>query len=332
MPNYINPATKPLYTAPLSGTEVFSLNQSGKWKTITFDQLKSHMLTDGNIVISGSVLWSNIVDKPSVFSNLISNGDGLSFLSNDGTYKPITVPIISVASTTVSGTVKVDGSTITINNGVISGSSTYNLPTASTDTLGGVKVDGTSITINGSGIISGASTYTLPTASSSVLGGVKIGTGLNIVSGVLSASSQGVTTSDDTTTNGTYYPLCVTATSGSTLKSSSTKLQFNPSTGVLTSTAFNSISDERLKDNIKTLRYGLKEILLTKPVSFKYKQSEQDSIGFLAQDIETIIPELVNTNDQGFKSVYYGVLVSVLCNAIKELKYEIDILKGKIEC
>ena len=329
MPNYINPALKPLYQAPLSGTELFSLNQSGKWKTITASQLKSYLLTDGSLIISGSIPWSNILDKPSVLDILVSNGNGLSYLSNDGTYKTISIPSISVASTTVSGTVKVDGTTITISNGVISGSSTYTLPTATTSTLGGVKVDGSSITIDGSGTISGASTYTLPTASPSVLGGVKVGTGLSISSGVLSASAQGTTTSDDTTTNSTYYPTCTTAISGTSLKTSSAKLQFNPSTGVLTSTAFNSISDERLKDNIKTLRYGLREILLTKPVAFKYKQSEQESIGFLAQDIEAIIPELVSTNDQGFKSVNYGVLVSVLCNAIKELKYEIDILKGK---
>ena len=62
--------------------------------------------------------------------------------------------ILPTASTTTLGAVKVDGSTITINNGVISGSSTYSLPTASTSILGGVKVDGSTITINGSGVIS----------------------------------------------------------------------------------------------------------------------------------------------------------------------------------
>ena len=59
-----------------------------------------------------------------------------------------------VASTSVSGTVKVDGTTITISGGVISSTGGYTLPTASTSVLGGVKVDGTTITINGSGVIS----------------------------------------------------------------------------------------------------------------------------------------------------------------------------------
>jgi hypothetical protein len=80
--------------------------------------------------------------------------------------------ILPTATTTTLGGVKVDGSTITINNGVISGSNSYSLPIATTTTLGGVKVDGSTITIN-NGVISGstsltasgvtAATYTNPT-------------------------------------------------------------------------------------------------------------------------------------------------------------------------
>ena len=67
---------------------------------------------------------------------------------------------------------------------------TYSLPIASTTVLGGVKVDGTTITINGSGVISGANTYTLPVATDTVLGGVKIGSGVTITSGVISVSTN----------------------------------------------------------------------------------------------------------------------------------------------
>lgn len=59
---------------------------------------------------------------------------------------------LPIASTTVLGGVKVDGTTVVISNGVIS-SVPESLPTASTTTLGGVKVDGTTITVN-NGIIS----------------------------------------------------------------------------------------------------------------------------------------------------------------------------------
>lgn len=87
------------------------------------------------------------------------------------------IPVYSLptASTSVLGGVKVDGTSITINNGVISGSNQYTLPIATTSVLGGVKPDGTTITINPStGVISGANTYVLPSATTTVKGGVII--------------------------------------------------------------------------------------------------------------------------------------------------------------
>ena len=84
--------------------------------------------------------------------------------------QPYSLP---TAASNVLGGVKVDGSTIVINNGTIS--ATYTLPTATTGVLGGVKVDGTTITINAGGIISApAASYSLPAATTSVLGGVII--------------------------------------------------------------------------------------------------------------------------------------------------------------
>lgn len=71
----------------------------------------------------------------------------------------------------------------------ISAGTTYTLPTASTTTLGGVKVDGSTVTIS-NGVIS-AKQYTLPTASTSTLGGVKVdGSTITASSGVLSAAKQ----------------------------------------------------------------------------------------------------------------------------------------------
>ena len=64
----------------------------------------------------------------------------------------------------------------------------YSLPIATDTVLGGIKVDGTTITITAGGVISGANTYSLPIASSTVLGGIKVGTNLSITEGVLSST------------------------------------------------------------------------------------------------------------------------------------------------
>ena len=102
--------------------------------------------------------------------------------------KVVTENSLPIATNTTLGVVKIDGSTITIDdNGVISasngGPNGYILPTASTSQLGGVKIDGSTITID-NGVIRSLQ-YSLPIASSSQLGGVFIsGTnGINIVNG-----------------------------------------------------------------------------------------------------------------------------------------------------
>ena len=80
--------------------------------------------------------------------------------------------------------------------------SSYTLPIASKDNLGGVKVDGSTITIDESGVIHGANTYELPTASDTVLGGVKVdGDTIKINDGVISADVIGNWSA------GTSYPV-----------------------------------------------------------------------------------------------------------------------------
>ena len=71
----------------------------------------------------------------------------------DSVYDATYVKNTQVATNDSFGIVKPDGTTITINNGVISGSNQYELPAASTTTLGGVKIDDDTIKIN-NGVIS----------------------------------------------------------------------------------------------------------------------------------------------------------------------------------
>ena len=90
-----------------------------------------------------------------------------------------TLPTAGTGSGGTLGGVKVDGTTITISNGIISGANTYVLPKAQAATggniLGGVIPDGTTITINpATGVITGAQLYTLPAATTNALGGVKV--------------------------------------------------------------------------------------------------------------------------------------------------------------
>ena len=76
--------------------------------------------------------------------------------------------VLPTASTTVLGGVKVDGTTITIASGTISGAGNYALPPASTTVLGGVKVDGTTIKAAVDGTIS---TTVVPMGDNRIING-----------------------------------------------------------------------------------------------------------------------------------------------------------------
>lgn len=97
------------------------------------------------------------------------------------------------------------------------------------------------------------------------------------------------------------------------------------------------VSDERLKENIAPLQYGLAEVLQLQPIS--YVMFGKNEIGFGAQTTAPIIPEAVyNTNsklnieDENSPSdklaMKYSRIIPVLVNAIKELEARLAVLEG----
>lgn len=92
----------------------------------------------------------------------------------------------------------------------------------------------------------------------------------------------------------------------------------------------NSNSDIKLKKNIKTLTNSLDKVLQMRGVEFDRIDVEgKHQIGFIAQEIEEIYPELVSEN-QGTKSVAYGNITAILVEAIKDQQKQIEELKSQI--
>lgn len=104
-------------------------------------------------------------------------------------------------------------------------------------------------------------------------------------------------------------------------------------TGEVSATSFNATSDVRLKKEIKPLENSLEKICSLQGVEFEFINDliQRKNIGFIAQDIEKIIPQVVTTSEKGeqYKSVAYGNIVALLVEAIKELREEIETLKNK---
>ena len=96
-----------------------------------------------------------------------------------------------------------------------------------------------------------------------------------------------------------------------------------------------SISDIKIKTNIKTIPNALEKTLQLRGVEFDRIDTEEHQVGVIAQEVEEVIPEVVLDNGE-IKSVAYGNLVGVLIEAIKEqngiienLKKDVDELKNK---
>ncbi|MCP4753245.1 MAG: tail fiber domain-containing protein [Proteobacteria bacterium] len=97
-------------------------------------------------------------------------------------------------------------------------------------------------------------------------------------------------------------------------------------------------SDRRWKRNIEPLEYSLEKVTNLRGVSFEWRRdefqemnfSEDRHIGVVAQEVEKVLPELVHTGNDGFKSVEYANMVPMLIEAIKEQQNQIEELKNRI--
>jgi hypothetical protein len=98
--------------------------------------------------------------------------------------------------------------------------------------------------------------------------------------------------------------------------------------GNFTSTGnINTSSDSRLKDNVSQLYGAVETVKQLRGVSFTKKDSNTNSIGLIAQEVETILPDLVS-NDGEFKAVAYQNIVALLIEAIKEQQQQIERLQS----
>ena len=87
-------------------------------------------------------------------------------------------------------------------------------------------------------------------------------------------------------------------------------------------------SDAKLKTDIHTINDALGIVGKLRGVNYKWLSNGQSDIGVIAQEVEEVIPEIVKETEDGTKTVDYSRIVSVLINAVNELKQEVDELKG----
>ena len=104
-----------------------------------------------------------------------------------------------------------------------------------------------------------------------------------------------------------------------------------------------NVSDERLKENVATLTGTLDKVKQLRGVSHTWKDTEEKGtdtvIGMIAQEVETVYPELVgdgglpndNAGNAPYKSINYAHLTSVLVEAVKELSTKLEAAEARIK-
>jgi hypothetical protein len=98
----------------------------------------------------------------------------------------------------------------------------------------------------------------------------------------------------------------------------------------ISASAFNVGSDQKWKYNIEDSTIGLDAVLQLRPRSFTWRKKLENDLGFIAQEVQTVIPTVVNEGSMGLTLNYNGI-VSALVKAVQEQQKQIETLKEWVQ-
>jgi hypothetical protein len=99
------------------------------------------------------------------------------------------------------------------------------------------------------------------------------------------------------------------------------------------STAYNTSSDYRLKENVETMQNGLIRLNKLNPVKFTWKETGKESEGFIAHEVDEIFSDCVHGEKDGdeMQGMDYGRITPLLVKAIQEQQEQIETLKAEVK-
>ncbi len=101
--------------------------------------------------------------------------------------------------------------------------------------------------------------------------------------------------------------------------------------GVVKAHSLVTYSDETLKTNIQPLDSALDKVTKLQGVSYDWKSDGSADVGFIAQDVQNVVPQIVYGNQDGEFALDYSKLTSILVEAVKEQQAQINDLKAKLD-
>jgi hypothetical protein len=170
-----------------------------------------------------------------------------------------------------------------------------------------------------------------PVGTSAQPGQIRFNTQLNIYESYFGTAWRNLSGITEVVANSSNFSgnVVFASANGAVLYSNSS-LTFNPSTGTLSSTTFNSTSDIRVKENIRQIPDALDKLEILSGYIFNFIGQSQESAGLLAQELQQALPQCV-TEQNGIFQVNYAGALALLLQGFKEYREITDDRLNKLE-
>ena len=303
--------------------------------TLTGDVTGTGTVTNlGNVSFATTIAANSVALGTDTTGNYVASlvaGTNITLSNNSGENATPTIGLtnnaitIAGVSTALGGTI----SAATIGNaiGAFSGSSQINVASTTGDIALGTRTSGNYVATMtaGTGITVGTATGegSTPIITNTGVTSNVAGTGVTVsgATGAVTISiGQAVATSSNVQFNSLGVGMAASATVG----------RIDATNDIV---AFSS-SDIRFKENIQPIENALEKISKISGNTYDWKAEnkiehgyEGNDVGVIAQEIEAVLPQLVQTRENGFKAVKYDKLVALLIEGIKEQQLQIEQLR-----
>jgi Chaperone of endosialidase len=291
-------------------------------KTLTSSYIITPTVSSAGIAFSGSTSGSTTLRASTVATGIATLPaiTGSDTLVARNTTETLTNKTIAAGSNTITG----------LTNSNLSGTAGITNANLANSTISGVSLGSTLANLSAGSFVSYSSGTTY-NGSTAITVSVAATSG-NTANSIISRNASGDFTAGTITCSSVDATLSGYRINGTTVIDSSKNLinVVNGSfSGIITCSSLNSTSDISLKENIQTINNALDAVSSLRGVTFDWKENGSPSIGVIAQELERVLPELVNQGE--YKSVNYNGIIGVLIEAVKELSVEVEQLKSKIK-
>ena len=318
-----------------TGTSPFTVTSQTLVTNLNADYLRGKSAPSGDIV--GTTDSQTLTNKTLTLPTFGSTGvaftgstSGVTTVRASATaFGIITLPAVTGIQTFVT-----TGAIGIVTSGMIADLSIVNADVATNAAISYSKLSLSNSIVNDD-IASGAA-IAISKLEASTISGISLGNNLNNLtagsfisysSGSTYNGSSAITVSVAATTANTANTIVARNSSGD-FSAGSISCANLTATFTVEAADFNSTSDENLKTNIETVQNPLDTLQQLRGVTFDWKITNKPSVGVIAQEIEQVLPQLVNEGEH--KSVNYNGLIGVLIEAVKELSAEVEELKSQL--